>query len=287
MRVGAGAQPDDQSGRTDASSVTRSVGPLPDLYLGDALAVLKTLPSRSVDVVVTGPPWWGRWWLTDAEPMVWGGMPGHEHDWTPSKPWKAPDSKEVDTGAYCNCMAWKGHLAREPGPTLYAQHLMWIFEEVKRVLTGEGVMYLTIGDARHPEDRSQWSGCPSIVLHELKRAGWRYINEVIWERPNTRPGTRTHEYMFVLGKTHTKPPKIERTIWRIGARHVRETHFEGLPDELIQRCIELSAPEGGTVMDPFAGSGNVLSVARRNGMKGIGIEIAPQYYEIAKGRLGL
>ena len=46
-------------------------------------------------------------------------------------------------------------------------------------------------------------------------------------------------------------------------------------------------PQGGTVLDPFFGSGTVGVVANRHNRKYIGIELNPEYVEIAKKRLGL
>ena len=42
---------------------------------------------------------------------------------------------------------------------------------------------------------------------------------------------------------------------------------------------------GGTVLDPFAGSGTTLLVATQHHRKSIGIELNPEYIEIAKRRL--
>ena len=47
---------------------------------GHVLDVLQSLSAQSVQCVVTSPPYWG---LRDygLEPVVWGGEPGHEHEW--------------------------------------------------------------------------------------------------------------------------------------------------------------------------------------------------------------
>ena len=45
-------------------------------------------------------------------------------------------------------------------------------------------------------------------------------------------------------------------------------------------------PEGGTVLDPFAGSGTTLMVARQLGRKSIGIELNPDYIDIIRERIG-
>ena len=55
------------------------------------------------------------------------------------------------------------------------------------------------------------------------------------------------------------------------------------PLELMRWCIELSGAE--TILDPFMGSGTTLLAAKQLGKNAMGIEIAPEYVEIARKRL--
>ena len=50
--------------------------------------------------------------------------------------------------------------------------------------------------------------------------------------------------------------------------------------------LQFSCPEGGTVLDPFMGSGSTLKAAELEGFDAIGIELSPEYAEIAKWRIG-
>jgi DNA modification methylase len=77
-----------------------------------------------------------------------------------------------------------------------------------------------------------------------------------------------------------------RTVWEIASQPYPEAHFAVFPEELPRRCIAAGCPAGGIVLDPFMGSGTTALVARRLGRKAVGIELNPEYAELAARRLG-
>ena len=58
------------------------------------------------------------------------------------------------------------------------------------------------------------------------------------------------------------------------------------PVKLMEYLVKLITPPGGTVLDPFAGSGTTLLAAQNLGFNSIGIEINPEYIAIINSRLG-
>lgn len=58
-----------------------------------------------------------------------------------------------------------------------------------------------------------------------------------------------------------------------------------LPQELVRRIVGVSSNPGDTVLDPFAGSGTTLAVAKEMSRVGIGIELNPDYARIAAERV--
>jgi DNA modification methylase len=77
----------------------------------------------------------------------------------------------------------------------------------------------------------------------------------------------------------------KRSVWTVTTKPFKGAHFAVFPPDLIEPCILAGCPVGGTVLDPFAGSGTTLLVATQHHRKSIGIELNPEYIEIAKRRL--
>ena len=57
------------------------------------------------------------------------------------------------------------------------------------------------------------------------------------------------------------------------------------PEQLIERPIVAGCPSGGIVLDPFLGSGTTAIVAKKLGRYYLGIELNPEYAEIAQKQL--
>jgi DNA modification methylase len=76
-----------------------------------------------------------------------------------------------------------------------------------------------------------------------------------------------------------------RSVWWIPPAQCKEAHFAVMPKRVAQICILAGCPAGGTVLDPFLGTGTTLEVAASNGCQGIGIELNPDYLPIVRNRL--
>lgn len=75
-----------------------------------------------------------------------------------------------------------------------------------------------------------------------------------------------------------------RSVWTFPTEPNPEAHFATFPRELVRRCLAAGCPEGGTVLDPFVGSGTTCVVARSMGRRSIGIDLNHDYLEIARRR---
>ncbi|MDR1688317.1 MAG: site-specific DNA-methyltransferase [Clostridiales bacterium] len=77
----------------------------------------------------------------------------------------------------------------------------------------------------------------------------------------------------------------KRSVWTIATAQCREAHFATFPPDLIRPCILAGSREGETVLDPFFGAGTTGLVAAQEGRQYIGIDINPEYCEIARKRI--
>lgn len=78
--------------------------------------------------------------------------------------------------------------------------------------------------------------------------------------------------------------KNKRSVWTIPVRSFPGAHFAVFPKELVRPCILAGSPKGGTVLDPFAGSGTTGTVAKELGRNAVLIELNPVYVEMQQGR---
>ena len=77
-----------------------------------------------------------------------------------------------------------------------------------------------------------------------------------------------------------------RSVWTISTKPFKEAHFAVFPPEIPERCIKAGCPPGGVVLDPFFGAGTTGVVAKELGRDFIGIELNPEYCEMAERRIG-
>lgn len=103
---------------------------------------------------------------------------------------------------------------------------------------------------------------------------------------NYEKGAVEHRTASGLHNIGARQTRNRRSVWSVSTRPFKEAHFATFPPDLIRPCILASCPEGGVVMDPFFGAGTTGLVASQTGRNCIGIELNPDYIDIAKRRLG-
>lgn len=76
-----------------------------------------------------------------------------------------------------------------------------------------------------------------------------------------------------------------RDVWTIPPANIKEAHFATMPERLAELCILAGCPKGGVVIDPFFGSGTTGIVAKKLRRDYVGIELNPEYIELAERRI--
>lgn len=103
-------------------------------------------------------------------------------------------------------------------------------------------------------------------------------------RRKTRP---THTGYIDTGHyvSHDGGPKLMRSVLNVRNEHGRAIHPTQKPLKLIAPLVRYSVPPGGSFIVPFLGSGSELMVALAEGIHATGIELNPEYIEIARRRI--
>lgn len=248
------------------------------IIVGDCAAVMAAMPERSVDVVVTSPPYnIGLKYRSYDD----GGARGDYLAWlarigglihrvlkddgsfflniagTSTDPWIAPDAASAmrEIFALQNSIVW--------------------------------VKSVSIGDDTFGHFKPINSG--------------RYLNH-------------THEHVFHFTKTgripldrlavgvpfkdksniarwgHARDRRCGGDVWfvpyeTIRSKAQRDHHPSPFPAALPERCIKLHGKQDAVVLDPFLGIGSTLVAAQKLGCRGIGVELDPGYAEAAECRL--
>lgn len=151
-----------------------------------------------------------------------------------------------------------GQLGQESDVDHYAQALVDVFREVRRVLRDDGTVWLNLGDGYH---HRQLLGAPWRVAFALQADGWCLRQDVVWHKPAPMPEpardrcTRAHEYLFLLAKSPDyhfdavavqepgqNSPRNRRSVWKVPNTGYRGAHFAVMPAGLIEPCILASIP---------------------------------------------
>lgn len=77
----------------------------------------------------------------------------------------------------------------------------------------------------------------------------------------------------------------KRSVWTVPTEPFKEAHYATFPQRLIADCIRAGCPEDGIILDPFMGAGTTALVARKLNRNYVGIELNPEYIQLAKKRL--
>jgi DNA modification methylase len=198
---------------------------------GDCLEVLRTLPSESVDCIITSPPYWG---LRDYGTAKWeGGDKNCDHkvgratrggltQFQANNKGSFGDEaiRQGESCPHCGAVRIDSQLGLEKTPEEYVVKMVEVFKEIKRVLKKEGTCWLNLGDSYNGTGQVRYQknspkqinsegistaiakniiglkpkdliGIPWRVAFALQSDGWYLRQDIIWNKPNPMPESVT------------------------------------------------------------------------------------------------
>lgn len=220
------------------------------LYHGDAREILPALPAQ--DLILTDPPYgetslaWDRWpegWLTLAAttaPQLWcfGSL----------RLFMARAAEFTAAGwTFAQDVVWERH----NGSGSHAGRFRKVHELAAHFYRGPWA------DLYH-QPQFTHDATARTVHRKKKPAHWSKIE--------------AHHYESQRGG-----PRLMRSVFVHRSEHGTAIHPTQKPTAVLEPLVAYSCPPGGTVLDPFAGSGSSLLAALRLGRQATGIEAREEY----------
>ena len=232
------------------------------IICGDCIEVMKSMEEKSVDLIITSPPYNKSFFNKQKKSnQIWGGF-------------------EIKYSQYHDNMSIDE----------YEKWMLTFFTECSRILKDNGSIFFNHKPIRHNNK----------IYHPLQfilqSNDVEIYQEIIWNRKNS-PNIRNDvfipntERVYWLKKVNQKP-KFDRSqlpkefigeVWEINPSKDKE-HPASFPLQLVNNCI-LPFDKDSVVLDPFMGSGTTGVACVNLGRKFIGIEIDENYVELAKQRI--
>ena len=260
------------------------------LILGDCANELKQLAANSIDLIFTSPPY------ADSRASTYGGIKPDQY-----VEWFLPISQEL-------------YRVLKPSGT-------FILNIKEKVVNGERHTYVI--ELILTMRKQGWLWTEEFIWHKKNSYPGKWPNRFrdAWERllqfNKTRKFKMFQEAVMVpMGDwAERRLRRLSQTdqvrdVSRVGSGFGKRVanwigrqkayptnvlylatetrnrnHSAVFPDDLPKWFIRLFTQEGDWVLDPFMGSGTTIRVAQQMGRNAIGIEILPEYYQLAKANI--
>ena len=243
-----------------------------DLKQGDCLELMKDIADKSIDLIITSPPYN----MTKRK----GGY--------------------ADTGRYDKYIDWKPE----------KEYLLWIedvFNSFENVLVSNGVILFNFSYSIENPSLPY-----KLVNQIENNTPFVLVDTIIWRKNNGIPFPankyrlrRIWEFVFVFGrKSEIKTFNINRKIKSISPK-TKQKYYEVVynyieaknndevcklnqatfSSDMVTKLLNIYGKENITVLDPFMGTGTTGVACLKNNMNFIGIELSQEQYEYSKNRI--
>lgn len=283
------------------------------LYQGDAADVLSQLEAGSVDCIVTSPPYFGlRDYGVDGQlgaedtPAAFverlvevfrearrvladdGTLWLNLGDSYSSGTRRTYDTRSGKTGG-------RDVSANRPVSGLPGKNLLGIPWRVAFALQDDGWIL------RNDIIWAKPNGMPESVTDRLstkhehvfmlsKRARYWFdldpirephVSDPLREGANALRGQKAMRAVGPNSGSYSEGGRNPGDVWTLATQPFPGAHFATFPVALPERCILAGCKPGGTVLDPFSGSGTTGLAAAKHGRRYIGIDLNPDYLELS------
>lgn len=240
-----------------------------ELYNAEALDVILSLKACSIDAVITDPPYSS------------GGAFRSDRAQETSAKYQNSERRELYEEFTGDTRSEMGHA-----------HWLWLLSaQFQRILKPGGVWCVFTDHHQIPATR-----------HGLEAGGLQYRGLMVWNKTEgSRPsaGRPRHQCEFVMWGSKNRLPLARNAPIVPGYYEVPEEpvlpavvtafpgdkqHIAGKPLALMDRVVQI-CERGGTILDPFMGSGTTGVAAVRHGFSFVGCEIVKAHFDVAAKRI--
>lgn len=248
------------------------------IICGDALKVLKRMPSNSIHMAITSPPYnlgvnydtynddreygqYLRWlkeiWMETKRVLIDGGRLAINIAPTSIKNFR-PVHHDISKDV------------RDIG-MIFRAEIIWY----KQAMTAKRTAWGSWKSPSNPHIIPSWE-----YVMVFSKKNWRLEGER--EKADICP----EEFeKYSDGFWQIPPPNFEEGFWHISPERVRNGHPAPFPEELITRLVKFYTYKEGILLDMFGGTGTVAYVALKNERKFVYIDISKEYCELALKRV--
>lgn len=255
------------------------------LYHGDCIEVMKSLPPQSIDAVITSPPYaeqrkstyggvnesdfphWTVEWMRTVKPLL-RERAGVAINITPHLRDGMVSDYVMRTRLALRADGWYEH-----------DELVWVKPDGMPagrphwpVRAWESILWYSLssdpycdakqnGNELNERDRARGAS-PASFQGRATRLGWDHL-----PKGSGRMGERSRGKNWLSLAVRTVGNDID--------------HPAPFPPRLSDWLVRFFAPEGGTVLDPFSGSGTTGLSSARHGNKYIGIDLNTEYLDLS------
>ena len=237
------------------------------IHHGDCCEIMSRMPSESVDLIVTSPPY-------NLLTTTGGGI-----EWRKSK--QPKNNRGVPVGRHPMTEGYEGYGDNMPNDE-YAAWQRQCLDAMMRLLTPDGAIFYV----------HKWRVQDGLIQDRqdiVEKFPVRQI--IIWHQGvgiNKNPGyfLPAYEVVYLIAKPDFKLAHRANelgNVWYIPRTRKETEHPCPFPLQLAQACV--NSTDAKVVLDPFIGSGTTAVAAAQANRDWIGIELSETYVDMARNRI--